>query len=447
MDASLHTILQRSRLSDGQSTEGLIALVRQLKAIPLSAGEVLFSAGDPADAAYLLTLGTLQIRSAEGTLLDTEEPGALIGEQALMAGGGTRSATIVAQTDCRLLVVDADTFAALLSRQRQNLEAISDDRTRNRLSRQADALRALLAAGQERAWDDGALVFSEGDAADGLYMVLSGQARVVTRQDGEPVHIATVHPGQCFGELGVLQGATRSASVVAHSRLRAAFVPAAQVHALSEAHPDLERFLGGLIRSRELPRRGLVHQHVVIQDGQPCTQTVFSLLDGRELIGLRTPAGHYTLSLTDATAAESIEIALGTTVSLDAAGRIVGFSDVGEYADIAGLQELALEGSPLSRSQKRILSRAAGAAALLSPDAVICRCLSIDRRTLMACIDGGAASIAALQEATGCGTGCGGCIRQITPMLSGPAPAPAVERLTAASGSTGFLGWLRGVLG
>lgn len=448
MNPSLLTLLQRSHLADGQTPADLTALIRQLEVISLAAGERLFSAGDEAGAAYLLTLGSLKVEARDGTLLDTEQPGALVGEQALMPGsGGTRSATIVAETDCRLLVVDRQTFGTLLSRRRAALEALSDARTRNRLSRQAASLRALLSSSQERSWEDGALVFREGDEPDGLYLILSGQAQVVTSQGGEPVHIATAYPGQCFGELGVLQSAPRSASIVAHSRLRAAFVPAGQVRALSESRPELGAFLQGLLRSRALPKQGLVHQHAVFEDGQVCTQTVFSLDDGRELLGLRTPAGRYTLTLSDATAAETIQIAPTTSVSLDEAGRLIGFSDQGDYADVGGLQALALEGSPLSRQQKRILSRAAKAAARLAPDAVICRCLGIDRQTLTACIDGGADTIAALQEATGCGTGCGGCIREITPMLSGTPAAVPVERLGAAKKSTGFLGWLRTKLG
>jgi CRP-like cAMP-binding protein/bacterioferritin-associated ferredoxin len=447
MEPSLLTLLQRSQLTNGQSPSDLITLVRQLQVTSLSAGEHLFSSGDPADVAYLLTLGHLQVRTRDGALLSTEQAGALVGEQALMPGSsGMRNATIIAETDCRLLVVDRSAFDTLLSRRRDSLESLSDARTRSRLSQQSASLRALLSSSQEHRWDDGALVFREGDPADGLYMVLSGQAQVVTRQDGEPVHIATVYPGQCFGEIGVLQEAKRSASIIAHSQLRAAFVPAEQVRELSKAHPDLESFLHSLLRSRALPRRGLGHQHVVIQEGQACIQTVFALNDGRELIGLRTPGGHYTLSQPGRTVAETIHISPTTMVTLDTEGCIVGFSDQGGHEDVGGLQELALGGSPLSRQQKRILSRAAKAAASRAPDAVICRCLSIDRQTLTACISSGARSMAALSEATGCGTGCGGCIRQITPMLSGVTSAPPVERLGGPKQSPGFLGWLRSIL-
>jgi bacterioferritin-associated ferredoxin len=247
----------------------------------------------------------------------------------------------------------------------------------------------------------------------------------------------------------VLQGSPRSAAVVARNRLRAAFVPADRVRALNAADDSTEAFLASLIRSRELPRLGLANQHAVIENGQVCIQTIFSLDDGRELVALRTPNGHYTLTQSGSTVTETVQIAPSTIVSLDAEGRIIGFEDREDYEDVAGLQALALDGSPLSLQQRRTLKKAAKAAARLAPDAVICRCLNVDRQTLVDCIVGGAGSIGSLQEATGCGTGCGGCIRRIMPMLSGEEAAAPVIRLGPpqhGEGNGGFMGWLRSAL-
>lgn len=452
MSTSLMTILQRSQLTAIQTAGHLVRLVRQLETHSLAAGERLCTVGDDGDAAYLLTLGTLEIRAADGTLLDTEGPGALVGEQALMPGGsGKRNATIVAQTDCRVLVVDRDTFLKLLEQRRAALEALSAARTRNRLGRTLAPLRALLAVSEERSWEDGEFAFREGAAADGLYLVLAGQAHVVLSQQGEPVHVATLYPGQCFGEAGVLNDAPRNASVVGQHHLRAAFVPADRVRALHAADPSLEAFLRSLIRSRELPHLGLASQHTVLEDGEVCIQTTFALHDGRELVALRRPDGRYALRQTGSEVHETVHIAAATPVHLDAEGRIVGFEDDGHYEDVGGLQTLALDGSPLSPSQRRLLKKAAKAAAKLAPDKVMCRCLNVDRQTLVGCIAGGVDTLESLQEATGCGTGCGGCIRRIMPMLDGQEDASVpLVRLgppEQGGGRAGFMGWLRGALG
>lgn len=453
MEPSLQTILQHSQIGAGSHPEQLVDLVRTLPVVGLSAGEQLFAAGEGASAAYLLTLGRVEVRAPEGTLLATEHPGSLIGEQALMPGSsGQRSASIVALDDCRFLKIDSISFAKLLEQRRTTLEQMSAARTRHRLGATAAPLQALLAQSEERSWDDGAFVFREGVAADGVYLVLAGQAQVVIAQDGEPVHVATMYPGQLFGEMGVLRAAPRSASVVAHSHLRAAFIPAERVRALDAADGEVDAMLRSLVRSRELPRLGHANQHTVIEDGEVCIQTIFSLNDGRELVALRTPGGHYTLEQSGSEVAERVNIAAATAVSLDAEGRIVGFEDRGDYEDVGGLQALALDGSPLSLPQRRALRKAAKAAARLAPGAVICRCLHVERQAIVECIAGGANSLEALQEATGCGTGCGGCIRRITPMLEGEEPEVPVLRLGPPQkqdeGKRGrFMGWLRSALG
>ena len=58
-------------------------------------------------------------------------------------------------------------------------------------------------------------LFREGEAADRLYLVTSGRLRVVVERDGEPRVARLVGPGATIGELGVLTGAPRSASVQA----------------------------------------------------------------------------------------------------------------------------------------------------------------------------------------------------------------------------------------
>ena len=453
MEPSLQAILQHSQIGAGAHPQQLIELIRALPVVEVRAGEQLFEAGEVASAAYLLTLGQVEVRGPEGTLLATEHPGALLGEQALMPGSrGRRSASIVALEDCRFLKIERDPFAELFAQRRAALEQMSAARTRNRLGRTAAPLRALLADSQERSWDDGTFVFREGAPADGVYLVLAGQAQVVTEQEGEPVHVATMYPGQLFGEIGVLRDAPRSAAVVAHNHLRAAFVSAERVRALDAADGSIEAFLRSLVRSRELPQLGLANQYTVIEDGEVCIQTSFSLNDGRELVAMRTPGGRYTLRQAGAEAVERVNIAAKTAVSLDAEGRIVGFEDRGDYEDVGGLQALAFDGSPLSRSQRQALKKAARAAARRAPGAVVCRCLHVERQTIEGCIAAGADSLEALQEATGCGTGCGGCIRRIMPMLRGDEPDVPVVRLgppqPAAEPKRGrFTGWLRSALG
>jgi CRP/FNR family transcriptional regulator, cyclic AMP receptor protein len=82
---------------------------------------------------------------------------------------------------------------------------------------EARALRALADAGRMCLVEAGATVLREGAPADGLVVVLTGRLRVVKQTaDGVHVTLAEIEAGDYVGELALLDGGARSASVVAH---------------------------------------------------------------------------------------------------------------------------------------------------------------------------------------------------------------------------------------
>jgi NADH dehydrogenase len=65
-------------------------------------------------------------------------------------------------------------------------------------------------------FETGQTVFSEGELGDRVYILLSGRAEVVRRRPngggGEQV-LATLGPGECFGEMALLESAPRNATI------------------------------------------------------------------------------------------------------------------------------------------------------------------------------------------------------------------------------------------
>jgi CRP-like cAMP-binding protein len=62
-------------------------------------------------------------------------------------------------------------------------------------------------------------VFHQGDAGDAWYVVFEGHARVFEESDGLIHEIAALGPGGAFGEMAVLDGLPRSATVRADEPL------------------------------------------------------------------------------------------------------------------------------------------------------------------------------------------------------------------------------------
>ena len=91
-----------------------------------------------------------------------------------------------------------------------------------------------------RSYPKGVRVFHEGDHSDACYIVRSGDLRVTREHpDGRAIALATLGPGDIFGELAMLDGEARSASVEALSECQLLALPAADVRRLLRGSSEI----------------------------------------------------------------------------------------------------------------------------------------------------------------------------------------------------------------
>jgi CRP-like cAMP-binding protein len=91
-----------------------------------------------------------------------------------------------------------------------------------------------------RSFPAGVRVFHEGDHSDACYLVRKGDLRVTREHpDGRAIALATLGPGDIFGELAMLDGEARSASVETLSDSELLALPAADVRRLLADHPGI----------------------------------------------------------------------------------------------------------------------------------------------------------------------------------------------------------------
>jgi len=99
-------------------------------------------------------------------------------------------------------------------------------------------LRAIAQRGGVRHYPAHAVLVTEADVSDTLYVVLSGRVKAYgAGEDGREVVYATQGAGEYFGEL-TLDGGPRSASVMTLEPTTCAVVPGAEVRDFLAAHPD-----------------------------------------------------------------------------------------------------------------------------------------------------------------------------------------------------------------
>jgi len=79
-----------------------------------------------------------------------------------------------------------------------------------------DGLRALGGLMRPRRFRRNEVIFHEGDVGDSLHIVVEGGLKIVlASQDGEEAIIASLKPGDFFGELALLDGSPRSTTATA----------------------------------------------------------------------------------------------------------------------------------------------------------------------------------------------------------------------------------------
>jgi CRP/FNR family cyclic AMP-dependent transcriptional regulator len=61
-------------------------------------------------------------------------------------------------------------------------------------------------------YKDGDVVFSQGSRGDCMYVIRSGKVRIYRDQDGSETTLATLKPGESFGEIALFDDKPRSAS-------------------------------------------------------------------------------------------------------------------------------------------------------------------------------------------------------------------------------------------
>jgi CRP/FNR family transcriptional regulator, cyclic AMP receptor protein len=86
------------------------------------------------------------------------------------------------------------------------------------------------------------LIFQEGDLGDDLYLVESGIVRITMEsREGDQAILGEVHPCETFGELGILDGAPRSATATAWVETTAFRLPGRAFRELIQTDPGFRQ--------------------------------------------------------------------------------------------------------------------------------------------------------------------------------------------------------------
>ena len=99
-------------------------------------------------------------------------------------------------------------------------------------------------------YEPGQIIFQQGNLARSFYIVLSGEVQVVREQDGRETEVAVLGPGEYFGEIALLRGIRRTASVRAVTAVDVLTMSAVDFNALAASSTQFGELLATVMRER-----------------------------------------------------------------------------------------------------------------------------------------------------------------------------------------------------
>jgi CRP/FNR family cyclic AMP-dependent transcriptional regulator len=125
------------------------------------------------------------------------------------------------------------------------------------------SMHRLAAISRQRTYGRGQYLWYQGDTAEHLVVVFTGTVKVVlTSEQGDEIVLVTLGRHETVGELAILDGSPRSASVIAVEPTTVLMLPRAAVLEAMAAHPAVLdavlRTLGQLVRRLTEQTGGLV---------------------------------------------------------------------------------------------------------------------------------------------------------------------------------------------
>ena len=107
-----------------------------------------------------------------------------------------------------------------------------------------EALVEILTSTELRSFDEGDIIVTEGEEGSSLFLIVGGTVKVFTRtDDGSNVPLAELGPGDFFGEVSLLTGKPRTATITASNEVTAIELDRASVDRIAAGHPEVRKVL------------------------------------------------------------------------------------------------------------------------------------------------------------------------------------------------------------
>jgi CRP-like cAMP-binding protein/Fe-S-cluster-containing hydrogenase component 2/thioredoxin reductase len=210
------------------------------------AGEVIFERNAPGSSLFGIAYGEVrvEVNPADPSVTVPIGAGSIFGEVGLISGR-RRGATIRAGTDCILVEISRNAALKLMSQvpsAAREITRITTERSLLQIFKSgltpAD-LEGVIAEAKVETVRAGQAIITEGERGDDIFIIRSGSMVVEKTIAGKPVFLNYVPAGSYVGEMGVISGGARTATVRAAVKSDVIRIPGEPFRALLAARPQL----------------------------------------------------------------------------------------------------------------------------------------------------------------------------------------------------------------
>jgi hypothetical protein len=106
-----------------------------------------------------------------------------------------------------------------------------------------DELVAVMRGLRLLSFEPGDIIISEGDAGDSLFVITTGVAKAFVRRDGRQALARQMGEGTFFGEISILSGKPRTATVTAAAPCELLELDRATLDEITKSHPNVKQVL------------------------------------------------------------------------------------------------------------------------------------------------------------------------------------------------------------
>jgi CRP-like cAMP-binding protein len=244
------------------SADAFIELFERCPLLRFGMNERILEQGSVGDSFFVICAGSVRVlrldESGEQKELAVLQEGAFFGEVALLSGAPRTASVVGNAEETQLLEISATVLAQLSHRSPQVATALKKFCRQRLLANVMNASPLFKPFGRKdrkelverfRARDvkKNDLIIKEGVDTDGLYVVLSGEVEV---RKGK-TRLATLHEGEIFGEMSLLQKSPATASVSATRRTSLLRLPREVFDQVILTHPQVLQLISELSEARQ----------------------------------------------------------------------------------------------------------------------------------------------------------------------------------------------------